>query len=329
MHYLGINIGGTTSNAAVGTLNAAKQLVITAESKDYRTREFTPEGLIQQLCEDLLALSEGMEIRAIGISCGSPLDSRRGLILSPPNLPNWKLVPVVRLVKDFFKDSFQVPVFLANDANAGALAEWKYGAGRKSKNMIFLTFGTGMGAGIIAENRLIRGASDGAGEVGHIRLERFGPVGYGKQGSFEGFCSGGGIAQQAQTLFREAEQKGELSERLNHWGIETVDAIDAALVAKMALQEDPLAVNVMRTTGEYLGRGLAILVDILNPELLVLGSIYIRNEAMLRKYILPVIKQETLSYIYHSLTVVPAQFGEEIGKMSALSVATYFSNEGN
>src|SRR5690606_15592063 len=132
-------------------------------------------------------------LAAIGISCGGPLDSRRGVILSPPNLPGWDRIPVVEV----FQQAFKVPVALQNDANAGALAEWLWGAGRGSHNMIFLTFGTGMGAGLILNGQLYSGTNDLAGEVGHIRLAPDGPVGYGKAGSFEGFCSGGGIKQLA------------------------------------------------------------------------------------------------------------------------------------
>ena len=98
---------------------------------------------------------------------------------------------------------------MQNDANAGAIAEWKYGAGKGYNNLIFLTFGTGMGAGLILNGKLYSGTTDLAGEVGHIRLAEMGPVGFGKAGSFEGFCSGGGIAQLAQIKVREKLQMGE------------------------------------------------------------------------------------------------------------------------
>ena len=111
--------------------------------------------------------------------------------MSPPNLPGWDNIDIVKQIKTHFG----VPVHLQNDANACALAEWKFGAGRGTKNMVFLTFGTGLGAGLILDGKLYSGTNDNAAELGHIRLDRFGPVGFGKTGSFEGFCSGGGIAQ--------------------------------------------------------------------------------------------------------------------------------------
>ena len=148
-------------------------------------------------------------MQAIGVSCGGPLNSRTGVVQSPPNLPGWDDVPIVKILED----AFGIPAFLQNDANACALVEWKYGAGRGCENMVFLTMGTGMGAGVIADGRLLRGARDMAGEVGHLRLEKDGPVGYGKAGSFEGFTSGGGIARLAAGLRREWEKEG----RSIHW----------------------------------------------------------------------------------------------------------------
>ena len=155
-----------------------------------------PKQAIEQFTIHAQALLERHKATsaAIGISCGSPLDPEHGLIQSPPQLSSWKDVEVVRI----FSERFSTPAFLDNDANACALAEHRYGAGRNCRNMIFLTFGTGMGAGLILDNRLYRGTNTYAGEVGHIRLRDSGPIGYHKAGSFEGFCSGAGIAQLAR-----------------------------------------------------------------------------------------------------------------------------------
>ena len=112
---------------------------------------------------------------AVGISCGGPLDSKKGLILSPPNLPGWDNVPVTKLLSE----ALQVPAFLQNDADACAIAEWRFGAGQGCENMVFLTFGTGLGAGLILNGKLYQGASGMAGEVGHLRLFDNGHIGYG------------------------------------------------------------------------------------------------------------------------------------------------------
>ena len=123
--------------------------------------------------------------------------------MCPPNLPDWDNVPLVEMTEK----RLGIKTILQNDANACAVAEWKFGAGRGTRNMVFLTFGTGMGAGLILDGRLYSGTNDMAGEVGHIRLAPKGPLGYGKKGSFEGFCSGGGIADLAkQTVLNKLSQ---------------------------------------------------------------------------------------------------------------------------
>ena len=204
----GIDIGGTKCAICLGQTKepthgagGAADAAETQAPEIIGRRQFptlpSPQANILHLTEQLEQLLDQQGARApqaIGISCGGPLDSRRGLILSPPNLPGWDRVDIVTP----FQARFGVPAGLQNDANACALVEWRWGAGRGCRNMIFLTFGTGMGAGLILDGKLYAGANDMAGEVGHIRLADDGPVGYGKAGSFEGFCSGGGIAQLAR-----------------------------------------------------------------------------------------------------------------------------------
>jgi glucokinase len=175
-----------------------------------------PEGVLKRLEQESRHLAEkGGTVSGIGISCGGPLDSKRGLILSPPNLPGWDNIPIT----EYFSSRFHVPVFLQNDANACALAEWRYGAGKGLDDMVFLTFGTGIGAGLILNGKLYEGKQSMAGEAGHWRMASFGPIGYGKAGSFEGFCSGGGIAQLARQKILEQLQMGKkhpLAEKLEN-----------------------------------------------------------------------------------------------------------------
>ena len=141
-------------------------------------------------------------------------------------MPDWDNIPIVEIIKNHFG----CPVHLQNDANACAVAEWKFGAGRGKNNVVFLTFGTGLGAGLILDGKLYRGASNMAGEAGHIRLASFGPVGYGKAGSFEGFCSGGGIAQLGRMY---AQEKLQMGKRVSFCGsISELDSITAKSIAE-------------------------------------------------------------------------------------------------
>ena len=152
---------------------------------------------------------------------------------------------------------------LQNDANACAVAEWKFGAGRGAENMVFMTFGTGLGAGLILNGKLYSGTNDNAGELGHIHLDKFGPVGYGKAGSFEGFCSGGGLAQLGYVKALEKVQCGEYPMYFKR-GMTMAD-ITAKTGADAAVAGDETAIEVYRICGEYLGRGLSVVIDLLNP----------------------------------------------------------------
>ena len=251
----------------------------------------------------------------IGVSCGGPLDSKRGIIMSPPNLPGWDNVRITEMLEK----EFGVPAFLRNDADACALAEWKYGAGRGSQNMIFLTCGTGMGAGIILNGKLYSGTCGMAGEIGHVRMRSHGPVGYGKEGSFEGFCSGGGIAQIGRTVATEKLQTGGVTGYCG--GYDVLLNITAKSIAMAAGQGDPAALEVYRVFAQMLGEGISVLIDILNPEVIVIGSIFARCENLVRPYMEEVIKREALTHSYEMCRILPAQLGEAVGDYAALSVA--------
>ncbi|MGL4253345.1 MAG: ROK family protein, partial [Fusobacteriaceae bacterium] len=237
-YYIGIDIGGTKMAS-----------LISDENFNILSRKFFPtssvpsplktiEKIVKNIYEQLDELSiEKNSIKSIGISCGGPLNSKRGVILSPPNLPGWDNIEIVRILKEIFK----VPVYLQNDANACALAEWKLGAGRGFENLIFLTFGTGMGAGLILNSRLYSGKNDCAGEVGHVRLTPEGPIGFGKSGSFEGYCSGGGIVNLGRIFLEKAEMdgyKGKLSALYR-------DKVSAKDIIFLAREGDPLALKII------------------------------------------------------------------------------------
>jgi glucokinase len=247
-----------------------------------------------------------------GVACGDPLDAPGGRILSPPNLPGWDDVPICRELTNRFGGR----AFLMNDANAGALAEWQYGAGRGCRSMVFLTAGTGMGAGLILDGRLYEGATGSAGEVGHVRLAPAGPVGYGKAGSFEGLCSGGGIAQRAQSAARSAG--GEVS-----YNPGTINAITARHVGEAADAGHADARLLLAEVGRDLGAALAILVDVLNPERIVIGSLFVRCRAHLEPALRDVLADEALERPLAGCRIVPADLGERIGDLAPVAVALY------
>lgn len=312
---VGIDIGGTkcavTFAAPQGDrfdfLDKVKEHTITDSPRQAIARFIT-------LIRERLEKNPSWVLAAIGISCGGPLDAGRGLILAPPNLPLWDNVDIYTPLKQ----AFGVPVAMENDANACALAEWVYGAGKGTRNMVFLTFGTGMGAGLILGGKLYAGTNDMAGEVGHIRMAQDGPEGYGKRGSFEGFCSGGGIAKQgcmaAQQAFAQGKTVGFCA------GPEDLENITAQGIAEALSQGDPWAREIYETVAEKLGMGLSILIDILNPEVIIIGSIFARQEQVLRSRMEQVIRREALSQSAAVCRICPPGLGEKIGDYAAVTV---------
>ncbi len=306
---LGFDIGGTKCAVITAALEDGNIKMI--DKKAIPTElSIAPEAMIGQLIELADSMVGEEEISSIGISCGGPLDSKKGVIQSPPNLPGWDEVPMVAILKEHFG----VPVYLQNDANACAVAEWKFGAGQGTKNMVFLTFGTGLGAGLILDGKLYSGTNDNAGEVGHIRLSEDGPEGYGKCGSFEGFCSGGGLAQLGKMYAEQAMKDGITPSYAE-------GEITAKSIAMAAFAGDETAIKVYKTCGKQLGKGLSIIIDILNPERIVIGSVFTRSRELLWKYTKEVIDRESLSLAASVCEVVPASLGEQIGDYAAIGVA--------
>ncbi len=321
MYSLGIDIGGTKCAVILGKgeLQDSTENFIIDKIKFptdvKRGWKVILEEIIQK-SDELLSRNniKNTELIGVGISCGGPLNSKKGTINCPPNLPDWDNVPIVKIVSEHFGTR----CVLHNDANACAVAEWRFGAGRGYNNVVFLTFGTGMGAGLILDSKLYCGTNDGAGEVGHIRLAESGPVGYGKAGSFEGFCSGGGIKNLAQLTARKYLEENKTSSLFKTE--EDIEKLDAKIVADAMYRGDAFAKEVYTKCAEYLGRGLSVIVDILNPEAVVIGSIYERNEAFFLPIVKDVIKKEALTCNAEVCKILPAELGDSIGDFASLGV---------
>lgn len=317
-YAIGFDIGGTKCAVVYGSYDENIEII---DKIKFATADISsPIEIVNTLCDKTVELLAAhgktvSDIEGIGISCGSPLDPVKGIVQSPPNLPGWDNIEIVKIVKE----RIGVNAKLQNDANACALAEWKYGAGRGSDNMIFLTFGTGFGAGLILDGRLYNGVNCMAGEIGHVRLSEYGPVGYGKAGSSEGYCSGGGIASLARTRILEELQKGHKVSFCPD--IESVSRLTAKIVGDAAEAGDELAKAIYAESGKYLGRALSVLVDLLNPDKIVIGSIYARSTDLLRTHMLEEMKKECLPVNFNSVEVVPAELGESIGDIASLAIA--------
>lgn len=295
---LGLDVGGTKTAAVAGLSDAT--VVERAEIASHPERGFEDMwGRILGLIEGLTA-GRGLP-SAIGVSIGGPLDLQRELVCSPPNLPYWDEIPVPRLLRE----RFGVPSFMEHDARAGALAEWRFGAARGLSHVVFLTLGTGLGAGVIVGGRLLRGATGRAGEVGHWRMMARGPEAYGKPGSWEALSSGSGLPRLAAHLRAEGAD----------------DLRDAAAILARARAGDPFARYVVEESATWLGRGVAYLIDLLNPEMVVLGSLAVRSGDLLLPLVRRVVDEECLPDNAAACEIVPAGLGERLGDLAALSVA--------
>ena len=318
--WIGLDIGGTKCAVLLAKLNQGIEILDKIRFDTHAERGF--QQAYDRLCaemENILARNglDFSRVRAIGISCGGPLDSRRGVIICPPNLPGWENIPLPEMLKQ----KYGVDAFIQNDANACALVEWKMGAGRGTRDMIFLTMGTGMGAGVIAEGQLLRGHNDMGGEIGHLRLTEDGPVGFYKAGSFEGYTSGGGIGRQAVELTEKLVAEGNPPAWIRDG--HSMDEVTAKLMADYAHAGDAQAQAFYAEIGRMLGRGIALLVDAFNPECIVIGSVFVRCEDLLRKSMEAELKKEAIPYSLQDLRVVPASTGESLGDFAGIMVALH------
>jgi glucokinase len=256
----GIDIGGTKIALALAD---SEGRIIEGTRFPARTGERGPHAIVGEALAEIERMlgKTGARLTAVGIGCGGPLDRKRGLILSPPNLPGWDEFPVVRLVEE----RLGVPALLDNDANAAALGEHRYGAGRGYRHLIYITISTGIGGGVIVRGELVHGVYDGAGEVGHMTVLPGGPAcGCGGRGCLEALCSGTGIARRA----RERVSAGEASSLSS---LEP-DGITGQAVAEAARAGDTVASEVWDEAIEYLAVGVGNLFNVLAPEIVVIGG---------------------------------------------------------
>ena len=299
----GLDIGGTKTGLLLGDTNGMILRRVEIPTPAAESFEIALSR-IRAATNDLLGACrrDGLGIpRAVSVSVGGPLDIERGILYAPPHLAAWGEAPL----KQRLGQALALPVYVQHDGNAGALAECYFGAGRGARNMIFLTMGTGLGAGLILNGQIYHGASDMAGEVGHVRMAEDGPVEYGKAGSWEGFCSGSGLVKLAHRM-----QPGAWPPDLA-----TRDLIGCAL------ESDPAALEVIAEAGRWFGRGLAMLVDVLNPDVIVVGTLGVVLGDLLLEPARAALRAEALPRAVAACRIVPAGLGSRLGDVAALMAA--------
>lgn len=314
MRILGIDIGGTKTAICVGNetgkiLSSTRIPTLTGDSMEDYFRQ------IKGKCEETVAKAgiKMGDVDAVGISAPGPLTVPKGILIAPPNNPGWKNVPVVKIVSDMLKR----PVILNNDANAAVLAEYFFGEFKGTQDLVYLTFSTGMGGGIIAAGRLVQGITDMGGEVGHLTLDIDGlPCGCGKKGCWEAYVGGKNLAER-------------LKEKIRSWDIDTlivekaggdIDQITTKSLADAVRAGDPFAVAEWDTFLEHLAHGMSNIIMILNPEVIVLGTIAIHEGDLVLKPLREKMRRYTWEWPLNACKIVPSKLGVEIGELAALAV---------
>ncbi|MEA2608569.1 MAG: glucokinase [Chloroflexota bacterium] len=308
---LGLDIGGT--KLAAGVVAGDGQVLSMRVAGSHRNEG--PGAMIARLVDlGRAAVSESgvdwSRIRAVGIACGGPLDPDAGIIQSALHLPGWDNVPIVRMVAE----ALDRPAVVDNDATACALAEWRFGAGRSrgADHLVYLTISTGVGGGLILDGRVYRGAALNAGELGHLTVEYRGRLcGCGRRGCLEAYVSGTNIALRA----REALATGEPS------SLGSLSEVWAEDVAAAALEGDPVAVRVWDETTAMLGSAVTSILDIFNPQVVVLGGGVTRAGDQLLRPVRDIALRQALGPAAAVADVVLAELGEKLAVVSAAAVA--------
>lgn len=306
-YIVGVDIGGTKVACVLANTEGrilARQWQPTRATEGWQAvvrRTF-------EMTERVLQGVPRQQVRGIGISCGGPLDSQRGIVYSPPNLPGWDAVPIKRL----FEERFGLPTRLENDANATALAEHRFGAGRGTRNMVFMTWGTGIGGGLILDGRLYRGTNDLAGEIGHTTVLLDGPLcGCGKRGCLEALASGPSISRRARELANESPESLV-------WQRVPPEEVTAQHVVEAALEGDTFARFVLAEAATYMGIGIANVAQILNPERVVLGTIAVKAGDLVLEPLRRALAVHAWERVREVLQVVPAELGDRAQDLAAI-----------
>ncbi|MCZ6676128.1 MAG: ROK family protein [Candidatus Poribacteria bacterium] len=312
-YVVGIDIGGTKLAAVVADKNGNILQKVRKPTEAEKGYQYAVQLLLEMVDQGIHRAGLKREsISGIGVSCGGPLDTKTGVVYSPPNLPGWDAVPLKALIEA----EFHIHTVIENDANASALAEWRFGGGRGYNYVLYMTMSTGIGGGIVANGQIYHGANDSAGEVGHQILLPNGPLcGCGKRGCLEALCSGPSIARRAQAAIRKQPNTHILD-----FTDGSIDHVKSEHVLQAARNGDALAISLMDETAYYMGWGIANLVNILNPEIVLIGTIAVAAGDLLLNPIRRTVADMAMQRPAELVQIMPAQLGDAVGDLAAVSL---------
>ena len=301
--YIVSDIGGTQMRVAAH--NTADLNRVAVKKIPTQGEGLTPTERLVQLIHEV---GEGHHIRAIAIAAPGFLDPEKGIVYVAPNIPGWKNINL----RQQLNDVFHVPVFLGNDANMAALGEWKFGAGIHHRNLLYLTISTGIGSGVVLDNRLLLGENGLAAEFGHVTIDPEGPMcGCGHRGHLEAYASGTGI-----TNFVRQQLSAGVSSSLK-----LKNEINSKEICKAAQHGDLLAIEAFSRAGKYLGIAIANFLQMLNPSIVILGGGVTQAGDLLFTPMHQALQESIISPQYlKNLKITTAVLGDDVGLKGALAL---------
>lgn len=308
---VGVDIGGTQLRACLADASGRIHKRLATETRAADGLDAVIQRLFD-LIASVMAETPQAEILAIGIGAPGPLNPFTGCVVEAPNLAGWINVPLRNLVSG----RFGLPTYLGNDANVAALAEYRFGAGKEARNLIYITVSTGIGGGVLADGHMLLGEKGFAAEVGHTTLEANGPrCGCGNIGCWEALSSGTAIRQET---IRRLESGAESSLRVRAGG--DVSRISARWVAEAAQEGDLLAQAVFQWAGFYMGVGLVNLLHLFNPSIITIGGSVMKAGDLIWQPLWKTLRERVEPFYLEGVRIVPAALGDDVGLLGAIAL---------
>lgn len=307
---IALDLGGTRYRVAVGTPDGEIEWRVSRATDADRGRDQVLKGMFAAVDEAVDTLGTRSDLSGIGIGAPGPLDPWEGVLYNPPNLPGWDSLPLKKL----FEDRYRVPTHVANDANLAAMGEHAFGAGRGFQHVVYVTVSTGIGAGIIIDDRLVLGARGYAGELGHMTIDMRGPLcRCGNTGCLEAIASGTAIATQA----RELVGKGARTSLSRI----PPEQLTAKTVAEAAYEGDEVARELMRNAGQALGVGMVNVAHLFNPQRIILGGgVSMNGGPLLWDPMRETVRARAIATIQRDLEIVSAGLADDSGLLGAVAM---------
>ncbi len=307
-----IDLGGTRFRVAVATADGVVEWRTSRLTRTERGLQAVLESIHATIDEALAVVEDRDSVKGIGIAAPGPLDPWTGVIYNPPNMPGWDRVPL----KQLFEERYGMPVQVGNDANLAAVGEHRYGAGKGYRHVVYVTVSTGIGGGVIVDDRLLLGTGGFAGEVGHMTIDMQGErCACGNVGCLEWLASGTSIGRRARQMVAS--------------GIETAlsglkpEEITAQRVAEMAYRGDEASIHLLREAGIAMGVGAVNLAHLFNPQRVILGGgISLNAGPIWWDAVRQTVRSRTMASCQQGLEIVPAGLGDDAGLLGGIALVT-------